>query len=147
MATIDKLDLGVYIQYARRTQYVESVKQQYHLDEASSIPPQTSVTDVAPKLSELDLLLGVVRSYAPWAYFYPPKNFRFTRRSPFTRAKISPSIGSDEDEDEEILNSVNCQTPETKEEKETLKQCIKQLRTINEWLGYIIGRAGQLLQG
>ena len=147
MATIDKLDLGVYIQYARRTQYVEGVKRDYGLDQASSIPPQTSVTDVAPKLSELDLLLGVARSHAAWAYFYPPKNFRFIRKTPFTRSKISPSIGSEEDEDEGLIDCVSCQTPEAKEEKATLKRCIKQLRTINEWLGYIIGRAGQLLQG
>lgn len=147
MATIDKLDLGVYIQYARRTQFVEDINRQYHLDEASIIPPQTTITDLAPKLSELDLLLGVTRSYAPWAYFYPPKNFKFTRRSPFTRSKISPSIGSNEDEDEEVLDAVPCSNPEETEQKETLKKCIKRLRTINEWLGYIIGRAGQLLQG
>ncbi len=147
MTTIDKLDLGVYIQYARRTQYVEGVKREYSLDQASSIPPQTSVTDVAPKLLELDILLGVSRTHAAWAFFYPPKNFRFTRGSPFTRSKISPSIGSEEDEDEELIDAVPCHTPEAKQEKAVIKNCIKQLRTINEWLGYIIGRAGQLLQG
>ena len=81
MATIDKLDIGIYIQYARRAEYIEGIKSQYHLDQASSIPAQTQVTDLYPKLSELDLLLGVQRSYAPWAYFYPPKSFNLRRKS------------------------------------------------------------------
>lgn len=147
MATIDKLDLGVYIQYARRTQFMEEFNREIHFEESSTIPPQTSVTDLAPKLTELDLLLGVYRSYAPWAYFFPPKKFKFARRSPFTKSKVSPSIGSEEEEDEEILDAIQTQTSEEKEEKEVLKKCLKQLRTINEWLGYIIGRVGQLLQG
>ncbi|NGX57344.1 MAG: hypothetical protein K940chlam3_00235 [Chlamydiae bacterium] len=147
MATIDKLDLGVYIQYARRTQYVEEFSRQIHLEESSTIPPQTSVTDLSPKLLELDLLLGVARSYAPWAYFFPPKLFTFARKSPFTKSKISPSIASEEEEDEEILDAIQTHSPKENEEKEVLKKCLKQLRTINEWLGYIIGRVGQLLQG
>jgi len=146
MATIDKLDIGVYIQYARRTQFVEEVNRQYHLDEASTMTHPLATAE-APKLSELDLLLGVTLSYAPWAYFFPPKQFKFSKRSPFTKSKISPSIGSEEDEDEEILDVIQTHSQEEEEEKAVLKECLKQLRTINEWLGYIIGRVGQLLQG
>ena len=72
MATIDKLDVGIYINYARRTEYIEQIHKQFHLEEAASVPPQTLVTDLYPKLSELDLLLGVTRTYAAWALFYPP---------------------------------------------------------------------------
>lgn len=147
MATIDKLDLGVYIQYARRTQYIEEVTREYGLDKASTIPPQTTITDLAPKLSELDMLLGVYRSYSPWAYFLPPKKFRFQRRSPFTKSRVSPSITMDEEEGESFFESIQTDSPEEEEEKEVLQKCLKQLSTINEWLGYIIGRVGQLLQG
>lgn len=148
MATIDKLDIGIYIQYARRTQYIEEINQQFHLEEASSIPPQTVVSNLYPKLSEIDLLLGVSRAYAPWGYFLPPRNFSFRRRSPFTFSRVSPSIVSeDAEEDEQLLASIQTRTPEEKKEKEELAACIKQLHTINEWLGYIVGRIGQLLQG
>jgi len=147
MATIDKLDIGVYIQYARRTQFVEEVNRQYHLDEATAVKHPLATVET-PKLSELDLLLGVARSYAPWAYFFPPKFKRREKgRSPFTRSKIAQSIGSEEDEDEEILDAIQTHSPEEEVEKQALKKCLKQLRTINEWLGYIIGRVGQLLQG
>lgn len=146
MATIDKLDIGVYIQYARRTQFVEEVNRQYHLDEATAVKHPLATAE-APQLSELDLLLGVTKTYAPWGYFLPPKQLKYSKRSPFTKSKVSPSIGSEEDEDEEILDAIQTHTEKEKEEKETLKRALKQLRTINEWLGYIIGRVGQLLQG
>jgi len=145
MATIDKLDIGVYIQYARRTQFVEEVNRQYHLDEATAVKHPLATVET-PKLSELDLLLGVARAHAPWGFFLPPK-FKRSRRSPFTKSRITPSIGSEEDEDEEVLDAIQTHSPEEEAEKKVLKKCLKQLRTINEWLGYIIGREGQLLQG
>lgn len=148
MATIDKLSMDIYIQYARRTQYVEQINRQFNLQEAASIPPQTSVTDLYPKLSEIDLLLGVVNSYTPWAFFYPPQNFSLRRRSPFSFSKVGPSLFK-EDEEELLaeLEAVSVSTPEEKKEKSILKECIKQLKSINDMLGFIIGRVGQLLQG
>jgi len=149
MATIDKLDISVYNLYAVRTKMLEQINQQYRLDQASSIPPQTQVLDIYPKLSELDLLLGVARTHAPWAFFYPPVRFALLRKSPFSFSRIVPSIGSDEEEEEakEKLQQVEVESEEEEEEKQILQACFKELHKINDWLGFIIGRVGQFLQG
>lgn len=149
MATIDKLDLSVYNLYAIRTRMVEQINQQLQLDKASSIPPQTLVMDIYPKLTELDILLGIVPLHTPWAYFFPPKDFRQIRRSPFAFFRVAPSLGSLEDQEkgEKLLDSVVCSTAEEQKEKTAIKNCFKQIDQINRWLGYIIGRVGQFLQG
>lgn len=149
MATIDKLDLSVYNLYAIRTRMVEQINQQLQLDKASSIPPQTSVMGLYPKLTELDILLGIVPLHTPWAYFFPPKKYRTTRRSPFAFYRVAPSLGSlqDQERDEAMLDSVECSSPEETKEKAAIKSCFKQIEQINRWMGYIIGRIGQFLQG
>lgn len=149
MATIDKLDLSVYNLYAIRTKMIEQINQQYQLDKAASIPPQTLVMNVIPKLTELDLLLGIVPLHTPWAYFYPPKKFSFVRRSPFAFFRVAPSLGSleDQERDARTLESIRCSSLEETKEKEVIQGCFKQIEQINRWLGYIIGRVGQFLQG
>lgn len=149
MVTIDKLDLSVYNLYAVRTMMIEQINQQLRLDQANSIPPQIQVLDIFPKMTELDILLGIVPLNTPWAYFYPPLRFRSRRRSPFGFARILPSLGSQEDQDlaEEKLESVECRSPEELREKAALKACFSQITKINNWLGYIVGRVGQFLQG
>jgi hypothetical protein len=149
MATIDKLDLSVYNLYAIRTKMVEQINQQLQLDKASSIPPQTLVMDSFPKLTELDILLGIVPLHTPWAYFFPPKRFGEIRRSPFAFFRVAPSLGSlqEQEQGEKLLDSVQCSSPEEAKEKATIKNCFKQIDQINRWLGYIIGRVGQFLQG
>lgn len=149
MATIDNLDVGIYVQYARRTSMVEQTTQQYHLDEASSIPAQIKVLDSYPKLSEMDILLGVGRIQTPWATFLPPPKFRFQRRSPFGFFRVAPSLGSfeEEEENERELEEIECSTEEEENEKEKLKGCFEQIKKINNWMGFIIGRVGQFLQG
>lgn len=149
MTTIDKLDIGIYIQYARRTQLIEQINRQYRLEEAASIPPQLQLVDLYPKLSELELLLGVVPVQAPWAYFFPPPRFKFQRRSPFGFFRVAPSLGSfdKEDEDEEKLDETACETEEEEKEKKAIKACFAQIDKINNWLSFIVGRVGQFLQG
>jgi hypothetical protein len=149
MTTIDKLDLNIYIQYARRTQMIEQINQQYHLDEAASIPAQISLVDLYPRISEMELLLGIVPVQSPWAYFFPPKRFRFQRRSPFGFFRVAPSLGSfeKEDDDERKLDEVICETPEEEKEKSAIKGCFDQIDKINTWLSFIVGRVGQFLQG
>ncbi len=149
MPTIDQLEMRVYYEYARRTEYIEQINKQFHLGEAKTIPPQTLVTDLMPKLSELDLLLGVTKSYAPWALFYPPKKFNLRRKSPFTFSRVMPTLGSEEEEEDDMamLENVATKSPEEKKEQEILKKAMKQIQTINEWLSHIVGRIGQLLQG
>lgn len=149
MATIDKLDLSVYNLYAIRTRMVEQINQQLQLDKASSIPPQTQVMDIYPKLTELDILLGIVPLHTPWAYFFPPKQFQHIRRSPFAFFRVAPSLGSLEDQEkgEKLLDAVECRSPEDQKEKTAIKNCFKQIDQINRWLGHIIGRVGQFLQG
>lgn len=149
MATIDKLDLSVYNLYAMRTKMIEQINQQYRLDQAASIPPQTHLLSTYPKLTEIDLLLGIVPLHTPWAYFYPPQKFRFIRRSPFSFYRVAPSLGTfeEQEEDERQFESVECTTEEEKKEKAAIKRCFKQIEEINRWMGYIIGRVGQFLQG
>lgn len=149
MTTIDKLDIGIYIQYAKRTQMIEQINKQYRFDEASSIPPQTSIVDLYPKLSEMDLLLGVARTYAPWALFLPPKLSKRSRRGPFTFSRVIPSLGSDEDQEEreELLERQPCLGEDEKAEKQALGRCFKQINQLNEWLGHIVGNVGRFLQG
>jgi hypothetical protein len=149
MTTIDQLDIGIYVQYARRTQLIEQINQQYHLDEASSIPAQISLVDIYPKLSEMDLLLGIVPIQTPWAYFFPPPRFRFQRRSAFGFFRVAPSLGSfeKEDEDEQKLDEIICETEEEEKEKKAIKGCFDQIDKINNWLSFIVGRVGQFLQG
>jgi len=147
--TIDKFDIGIYIQYARRTELIEQVRQQYHMPEAQGVPAQALIVDIYPKLSELDLLMGVAAIHAPWAYFFPPKRYPAQRRSPFAFHRIIPIFGSTEEqkEEEEKLDSIECGTPEEETEKTTLKGCFKQIEKINELIRYIGGRIGQFLQG
>lgn len=149
MTTIDKLDLDIYVQYARRTDMLEKISQEYHLDEASSIPAQIRMADFYPKLAELDLLLGVRIMQNTWAFFFPPPQFRYQRRSPFGFFRVAPSLGSFEEEEktENQLDSVLCKTDEERNEQKKLKGCFEQIKKINEWLGFIVGRVGQFLQG
>jgi Family of unknown function (DUF5399) len=149
MATIDQLDLSVYNLYAIRTKMIEQINQQLQLDQASTIPPQIQIVDNFPKLTELDILLGIVPLNTPWAFFYPPQRFRRVRRSPFSFYRIVPSLGTLEEQEqcEKTLDGVECQTPEETSEKAAIKGCFKQIEQINRWMGYIIGRVGQFLQG
>ncbi len=149
MTTIDKLDIGIYVQYARRTQLIEQINQQYHLDEAGSIPAQAIVLDLFPKLSEMELLMGVGQVQNPWAFFFPPPLYRFQRRSPFGFFRVAPSLGSfeKEEENERELDDVECEDEEDEREKKTIKSCFVQIKKINNWLSFIVGRVGQFLQG
>lgn len=147
--TIDRLDIGIYIQYARRMQLIEQVQEQFHLREATTVPAQALIVDLYPKLSELDLLLGVGTTLAPWAYFFPPKSFPFQRRSAFAFHRILPIFGraDAENEEEEKLNAIVCDSDEEEEERSAIRGCIKKIREINSLLRFIGGRIGQFLQG
>ena len=148
MATIDKLDLSVYNMYANRTRLLEQINDQYHLDQASTIPPQTFLVDNSPRASELDILLGTpAMQRAAWANFTPPPKFSSSRRSPFAFFNVVPSFDNDEEKEERKRDDIICDTEEEENEKKTLKVCMKQVKTINEWLKDIVGRMGQFLQG
>lgn len=149
MTTIDKIDMNVHVQYAERTEMVEQITKQYGLEHAASIPPQIRVVDFFPKLSELDLLLGVVTVTTPWALFLPPARFRLRRRSPFSVSRIIPSLGTSEDHEdlENLIRETVCQSPEEEREKAALLACFSWMDKINGWLGHIVGRIHQFLQG
>jgi hypothetical protein len=151
MTTIDKLDLSVYNLYALRTTMVEQIQSQLRLDLDSSIPPQTHVLNIYPKMTEMEMLLGVTPMNPPWAFFGPPPKLRkrVVRRSPFAFWRVAPALGSysEQEEDEERLINYVCEDEEEKEEKEAILGCLKQVTKINGWLGHIVGRLGQFLQG
>jgi hypothetical protein len=147
--TIDRLDIGIYVQYAKRMQILEQVQQQYHLKEATTVPAQALIVDLYPKLSELDLLLGVGTTLAPWAHFFPPKNYSRQRRSSFAFHRILPIFGTfdtEEKEDQELANLV-CESSEEENEKTVIRGCLKKIQELNELQRYIGGRIGQFLQG
>lgn len=149
MATIDQLDISIYNLYAIRTQMIEQTYRDLSLGEAATIPPQTQLIDIYPKLTELDILLGVVPVVTPWAYFYPPKHFRSIRRSPFSFFRVAPTLGSLEshEELEAQITSVKCHTKEEEKEKKALLGCLDVIDKINSWISFIVGRVGQFLQG
>jgi hypothetical protein len=148
--TIDRLDIGIYIQYARRTQLIEQVRQQYHLTEAGTIPAQALIVDLYPKMSELELLLGVGTTIAPWAYFFPPKSYSVQRRSPFAFHRLLPVFGKSfdsEKEEEEKLNQIPVSSKDEDEEKISIKNVLHKIGELNSLLRFIGGRIGQFLQG
>jgi hypothetical protein len=153
--TIDKFDIGIYIQYARRTQLIEQVMSQYHMREATTVPAQALIVDLYPKLAELDLLLGITTFSLPWAYFYAPRSYSGQRRSPFAFHRVIPFMGErrqDEEgdeqrRDEELIEETECMTPEEERERKVLRACFRQIEEINSLLRYIGGRIGQFLQG
>ena len=148
--TIDHLDIGIYIQYARRTQLVEQVRQQYHLTEAGSIPAQALIVDLYPKFSELELLLGIGTTIAPWAYFFPPKSYSSQRRSPFAFHRVLPVFGKSSDaekEEEEKLNRIPISSKEEEEEKLSIQKALHKIGELDSLLRFIGGRVGQFLQG
>lgn len=149
MTTIDKLDISIYIQYARRTQLIEQINRQYHFDEAAAIPPHILLVDLYPKMTEMDVLFGVPSVHTPWAYFFPPPRFTFQRRSPFGFFRVAPSLGSfeKEDEDEHKLDEIVCEDEEDEKKKKAIKAVFSQIDKINNWLSFIVGRVGQFLQG
>lgn len=149
MTTIDKLDISVYNLYAIRTRMLEQINQQLHLEAASSIPPQTHIMTTEIQLSELDLLLGIVPMHTPWAFFFPPKKFRTVRRSPFSFSRVAPSLDDTGEQGEAFasLMGVPCSNSEEEIEKGTMIACFKQINKLNSWLGFIVGRIGQFLQG
>jgi len=149
MATIDQLDLSIYNLYAVRTRMMEQFNRQIRLGEAHTIPPQTTMVDTFPKLTELDILLGVAPVVTPWAYFFPPQRFRYIRRSPFAFFRVAPTLGSLEkhSEDEVKLTQVKCESQEEEKEKEAILNCFRKVEEINDWLSFIVGRVGQFLQG
>lgn len=149
MATIDNLDVSIYNLYAVRAKLIEDINFEFHFEDASYIPPQTTLIDLYPKLTELDILLGIAPRGGSWAFFYPPKNISHMRKSPFTPSRIMPSLGEEEDckKTLENLRNKHCRDGEEEREKEVLLNCIHQVGRLNEWLGFIVGRIGQFLQG
>lgn len=150
MATIDNLDLSIYNLYAVRTKMMEQISTELRLDQAASVAPSVQVMDIYPRLTELDILLGLAHtSYTPWGYFFPPKKFRNVRRSPFSFARVIPSFGSDEvvEEMETLLQNVTTSSKEEDEEKQMIVRCLGKITLINEWMSHIVGRVGQFLQG
>lgn len=151
MTTIDKLDIGIYIQYARRTQLIDEMNRQMRMQEADTIPPQLQLLNLYPKPNELDILLGVATVTTPWAFFFPPKNFSLQRRSPFTFGQVVPTVNlfasDDEESDEDKLNKISTDSEDEEEEKKVVMKCIQQIKRINSWMSFVVGRMGQFLQG
>lgn len=143
--TIDKYDISVHFRYASWINMVEETRKEFHLEDAASIPPQTHVVTTQVQLLEMDRLLGFFGAGAgvtPWAFFYPPKEFRDMRFSPFAFGSIVPGL-----KDEDELGEIKCETEEEETEKSQIIGFLKVRRKLNTWLGFVRGRIGQFLQG
>jgi len=149
MTTIDKLDIAVHVQYAQRTEMVENIRREYRLEEAGAVEQHALTVALSQQMSEMDLLLGVMRTYAPWAYFYPPKKYFNQRRPAFVSYRVAPSLGSLEKQqsDTEKLENVKCKNAEEEEERSILSGCLAAIEEINDLIGFVVGRIGQFLQG
>lgn len=149
MATIDQLDIKVYVDYARFTRSVELTEKTFHLGEAGFIPPQTAVPEYKPTLTEMELLLGIMPRYTPWAVFFPYSKFKFHRRPAFNKFRTATSMGSLEKQEADYakLSSIKPDDEEEEKEKEILCECFEEIEEINGWISYIVGRMGQYLQG
>jgi hypothetical protein len=149
MATIDKLDISIYNYYAQRTQMIEQLKQNMRIDQDASIPAQLQILDIYPRAGELDLLLGNVPFYTPWAYFAAPKRFNSIRRSPFAFYRVAPSLQKFEEDDEEEghLKNYPCETEEEEKEKQTIIGAFAVIKKINGWVRHIVGQMGRFVQG
>lgn len=149
MATIDKLDISVYNLYALRTLMNEQTNRELGINRAGTIPVQTTIVDFYPKPTEIDILLGIVPMFTPWAYFFPPKRFETLRRSPFSFFRVAPAFGSleQQEKDNATLESFLPTTPEEEQEKSILSNCMKKIDWINQMMSFIVGRIGQFLQG
>lgn len=148
MATVDNFDIKVYIEYAQRAEFVEAVRREFRLGEAESIPPQTQVVDFQPKPSEIDLLLGVGKVATPWATFSPPPQFKSYRQSPFSIARVAPTLGSQtrQEAQEEKIGQIECRTAEEEREKHVLIACFQTISKVNGWLEHVVTRVLQFLQ-
>ncbi len=148
MATIDNLDVNIYMDYANRSQHVEEVQHDFALNQAAKIPPQTLLVNLYPKPSEIDMLMGTLPVVVPWAYFVPPKRLFQQRRSTFSFSRIMPTLGTYEEEEqqEQDLDDTECETELEEKEKAILKRCFAEIKKINGWMNFIIGRVGQFLQ-
>lgn len=150
MPTIDQLDIKIYVQYAKTATAVEQINNQFHLPDAASVPPQTRVVDIYPKLTELELLLGVTPFlHKPYAHFVEPRGFAHQRWSPFTFGQIAPLLGPLEKQLKlrKKLRKVKCGKKRHAHDRDALVDCLEEVDEINNQLGFIIGRMGQFLQG
>src|ERR1700738_1205205 len=138
MTTIDKLDMDAHIRYAEDIEAWREITEEYGLAAPGAVSPQVQALDLFPKISELDLLLGVVTVTTPWALFLPPPDFRLRRRSPFAVSRIVPSLGTlEEHEDLEThIQSIQCETLEENREKSAILACLAQIDKINQWLSH-----------
>ena len=149
MTTIDSYDINIYLNYAKRMQLVEQTNASLGLEHAVSISQQTSTISLYPKMTEMQMLLGVVGIITPWAHFIPPKSYDRRRRSPFAFSCVAPLLGSDEEQRElgDKIDGIEIFTEEQELEKKVLSECFSTLNRLNGMLGFIVGRLGQFLQG
>lgn len=151
MPTIYELSMKVYSDYAQRTDNIERLNKEIHLQEADAIPGKIRVEMLEGKWPNIDRLLGVSSTCTPWAFFYAPQDWLAQRRSPFTFGQIAPSLRiyaqEDEETEEEKLEKISVSSKEEEEEKAMIKNCLAQVKKVNSWLSFVVGRMGQFLQG
>ncbi|MCB1135324.1 MAG: DUF5399 family protein [Chlamydiia bacterium] len=150
MTTIDQLDIRIYIQYAKRSAQVEQIQRDFRLNEATSVPAQTQLVDLYPKLTELELLLGVSPFLRkPWAHFHAPEHFDVQRWSPFAFGQVAPLLGSQEVQTKirEKLKKLTSENKKNKKRRKAILDCLDEVEDLNDLIGFIVGRMGQFLQG
>ena len=147
--TVNNFDTSVYVRYAQYTHYIESIKNYYHLEQAETIPAQTTIASFDPIDSKMDLLMGAVTQHTPWAMFCLPDHFVKRRRSPFSFSRIAPLLGSEERHEADLikLDEVICETDEEEEERQVLVRCYELLEKLNDMLNFVVNRVGQFRQG
>ena len=146
--TIDKLDIGIYVQYARMTQFREEIERQYGLGAAGQIAPHTIVVDIDQRPTSLDALMGVGGGIR-YSEVAAPAGFFAQHRSVFTTHCVVPSLGSEERHEADVakVSAVKCRSPEARQEQSILKNLYDVRGDLNDQILYIFSHIGQFLQG
>ena len=75
MATIDRLELKIYFDYARRIRDIENTHRLLNLHQAQSVHPHATVINLSPQKHEIEELFGFRHNVQPWALFSIPNGW------------------------------------------------------------------------
>ena len=130
--TIDQFDIGIYIQYARRTQLMEQVLSQYHMRDATRACPGADCRPL-PKACRTGSIAWHCYPGRSLGLFLCSSKLCDQRRSPFAFHRIFPIIGEREKEEGEeepkakriFSKRSGCKTAEEERRAKVLKACFR----------------------
>lgn len=135
----------VHEMYARRIQLIEAYYKQYPISQSERIPSHTSVDNVRPNLTNIDMLLGISTNPPPWALMRAPD---YDPRRPFISfSQIAPALGTPEQQTSAIekLQAVQCETQRDTADKITIINGMGAIKKLDDWKEYIYTHMAQFI--